>query len=175
MTSPVPGRKERSVLPMLIAAALGLSLVSLAAVAVLPAHPPSPELVQLVVMHNALIAGRTQLDREILADRSAAPVLETSATGVLEGRRVESWLYRLERQAFTVHLLSDTGIVPRNASKLPLGQRRVSFFEVEDLQVIARLNHGGELLAVLGAGPLPIQLRLGRWIDSNGLTEQRRQ
>jgi len=170
MTSPKPVPKQRSVLPLFVAALLGLSIVALALVAVLPARPPSPELTQLLVMHDSLITGRAHVTQSTLVRASEAPILETMVTGILEGRKVESWLYQLERDLFTVHRLRNTTIVPRNASKLPLGARRVAFFELENLQVLAWEPDDGELVVLLGSGSLPTLLRLGRWIDANGLS-----
>ncbi len=168
MTAPSPRKRQGSTLPLLIAASMSLALLGLAAVAILPARPPSAALSQLLVMHNAMIAGRRQLDQPVGLPRDESPViLEQEASGVLEGRLIESWIYRLEREAFTVHRLEDEALVPRSASHLPLGDRRVAFFEIEDLQALAWSPQSGKMIVVLGSGILSTQLRLAHWVDAN--------
>ncbi len=167
-TGPKP--RESALLPALVAAAIMVSLLLVAVIAVLPARPPSAELTQLLVMHNSLVAGRVHVEEALPTGGEQVPGLQTRVTGVLEGRTMESWLYQFERQAFTVHRLQDTSIVPRSASRLPLGTRRVSFFELEDLQAIAWQPIDGQLVVVLGAGHLDALLRVGIWIDRNGLS-----
>jgi len=181
MTRPQSASKQHAGLHLLIAGLVGLALVVLALVAVLPVRPLSPELNQLRVMHDSLITGRSHVAQGTPERASAAPVLETHVTHILEGRKVESWLYQLERDLFSVHRLHAATLVPRNASKLPLGSRRVAFFEVENslsssetnagsLQALAwELGHG-ESVVLLGAGSLPTLLRLAGWIDEHGVS-----
>ena len=168
MTLPQPREAQRRVMTLLIAASVSLALLGLAAIAILPARPPRAALSQLLIMHNTMVAGRRHLDQPIGLPRDERPViLEQEARGVLEGRLIESWLYRMEREAVTVHRLQDESLVPRNASRLPLGDRRVAFFEIEDLQALAWSPQPGEMIVVLGAGTLATQLRLARWVDAN--------
>ncbi len=168
MTAPATRERRGSIMTLVVAAGMSLALLGLAAVAILPARPPSAALSQLLVMHNTMIAGRRQLDHPVALPRDESPViLEQEASGVLEGRLIESWVYRLEREAFTIHRLEDEDLVPRSASHLPLGDRRVAFFEIEDLQALAWSPQSGKMIVVLGAGTLATQLRLARWVDAN--------
>jgi hypothetical protein len=156
-------------MPVLLASVLTVLLLGVAVVAVLPARPPSAALTQLLVMHDSLVAGRVHVEQALPTSRDLVPILQTRVTGVLEGRILESWLYQFDRQAFTVHSLQDTSVVPRNASTLPLGTRRVSYFELEDLQAIAWQPGEDELVVILGAGSLDALLRVGIWVDRNDL------
>jgi len=158
---------------MLMTVSVSLALLGVAAIAVLPARPPQPALTHLLVMHNTMVAGLRHLDQAVALPHDKSPViLEQEAEGVLEGRRIESWVYRLERETFTVHRLEDESLVPRSASHLPLGERRVAFFEIEDLQALAWSPQSEGMIVVLGAGPLATQLRLARWVDVNAPSMQ---
>ena len=170
-----PGSRRQPIIPLLLAASVSLSLLAMAAIAVLPARPPSAALNQLLVMHNALIAGRSHIDQPVSLPRDEHPVVEREANGVLDDREIQSWLYRLEREVFTVHRLADDSLIPRSASRLPVGERRVAFFEIEDLQALAWPPEPGQLVLVLGTGTLATQLRLARWIDTNPPAIQGRQ
>ena len=152
---------------MLVAASVALALLGLAVVAILPARAPSPALSQLLVMHNTLVASRSRVGQAIEGPHDQSPSLEQEVSGVLEGRLVESWVYQLDREVLTVHRLEDNSLIPKSASHLPIRDRRVSFFELEDLTALAWRPEAGKLIVVLGAGSLPTQLRLANWLDAN--------
>ena len=170
MISATPRPPRSALLTGLVAAAIGVSLLAVAVIAVLPARPPSAELTHLLVMHDSLVTGRAHVDQELPTGGDQVPSLKSRITGVLDGRTMESWLFQFDRQAFTVHRLQDASIVPRNASNLPLGKRRVSYFELEDLQALAWQPNRDQLVVVLGGGPLDALLRLANWVDRNGLS-----
>jgi len=167
--------RRQPIVPLLMAASVSLALLAMAAIAVLPARPPSAALNQLLVMHNTLVAGRSHIDQPVTLPRDEQPVVEREARGVVEDREMESWLYRLDREVFTVHRLEDDSLIPGNASRLPVGERRVAFFEIEDLQALAWPPAPGQLVLVIGTGTLATQLRLARWIDTNPPAMQGRQ
>ncbi|MBJ94396.1 MAG: hypothetical protein CMP23_07935 [Rickettsiales bacterium] len=167
MISPQAPRQQRRPGAALFAATLALVLLALAAVAYLPARPPSPVLLQLLTMHNSLVSGRTQVARSGATSDRLQPQLQQEAQGQLDGRLISSWLYTLELEAFTVHRLSAVGVVPENASTLPLGSRRVHYFELEDLQALAWALPSNQLIVVLGSAQLALQLQLASWMAQN--------
>ena len=165
-TRPLRG-PQPTVMPLIMAASAALAVLGLAAVAILPARPPSPALAQLNVMHDTMVANRSRVDHPVHLSQRDSPSIEAEADGILEGRRVESWVYRLGREAFSVHRVQMDSLVPSSASHLPLGARRVAFFELDDLEVLAWAPTQGEWLVVLGSGRLATQLRLAQWVDEH--------
>lgn len=140
----------------------------IAAIAILPGPGPDPLITQVVVMHNSMIPARPHLESNLATRPSEAPQLESRVDGVLDGRTVASWLYRIGVHSVSVHRLPGHPRLPENASSIPLGDATAQAFEITDLAFVCWKMDKNHTLAVVGAAPLGQLLRFAERVVERG-------
>ena len=164
-----PQARRRSPILSIFLTCIGLAgTLIIISIAVLPGPGPDPALTQVIVMHNSMIAGRKRL-QPTEAERSTTARLEAQVDGVLEGQRVESWLYGLTRYSISVHQIHGRVRLPEHASPIPLQPVEMMAFEVTDLTFIAwRAPTRKDLTAVVGSAPLSKLMQVAERVMERG-------
>jgi len=147
---------------------LGGGGLIIAAIAILPGPGPDPLITQVVVMHNSMIPARPYLGGNLASEPSEAPRLESRVDGVLNGRTVTSWLYRVGMYSVSVHRLPGRPRLPENASSIPLGATTAQAFEITDLAFVCWRADEDDTLAVVGTAPLGQLLRFAERVAERG-------
>jgi hypothetical protein len=148
----------RSLLTGGLAAGLGLILI----LSLLPAPSPATLLTQVVVVHNSLSPAQTSLPD--LLRPPIPPELLATLTSTLDGRQVDSWLYRAGRDRISVHRVQGVAQPPRNAAKLAIADRPGHAFELGDLGVLSWSDDDGITHLVVGDAPVHRLRDLAVWV-----------
>ena len=161
-------RRGVPLLPVFLVCLLVGGVLILAAIAVLPGPGPDPRISQVIVMHNSMIPARPRFSGQAATEASDAPHLESRIDGVLDGRMMTSWLYRVGGYSVSVHRMPGSPRLPENASSIPVGETQAHSFEITDLSLVCWPTSSDQTLAVIGAAPLGELLRFAEHIDLRG-------